>query len=82
MNRAERRQKQRNVKAFENRQTFSKAEFEKANEAAYDIGVQHALEAMKTVLKIGPKRRSRVVEEITRLQHRDFVQFFEGLEKK
>lgn len=81
MNRAERRRQERNKKAFDRRQTFSKAEFEKANEAAYGLGIQHALEAMKTVLKIGPKRKSKVVEELTRIQHRDFVQFFEELDK-
>lgn len=82
MNRAERRQKERSAKAFERRQTFSKQEFEKANEAAYNMGVQHTLEAMKIALQIGPKRRAKVMVELLRLQHRDFVEFFEEIDKK
>lgn len=79
MNRAERRAQQRKANAYDKRTHFTKAEVEAMNEAAYELGINHALEAANMKLGIGPARQEKIREGIKLLQSLDFDYYLKGI---
>lgn len=80
MNRAERRRIARSAKKFDQRNSFTREEVEKANASAYEYGKQLALKAAKKVLKLGDTRLNRIEEELKRQEYETFVKPFEDME--
>ena len=78
MNRNERRRRERAAKRYDQRQTFTKTELEEANEIAYALGVDKALEAAAKVLGLGPTRIERVRNQLARIEYETFIKPFEG----
>lgn len=72
-NRADRRQKQRNAKKYDATETFTKQQVEVMNERSYDLGVQHAVQAMKEEFGIGPKREKLFEERLRWIQYQVFT---------
>ena len=75
INRQQQRQRERAAQRFNQRQTFSKDEVKGMNVASYNLGVEHALEAVAIVFGLGKKRLDRVREKLEWLQYLDFKDF-------
>lgn len=75
MNRADKRRAERSANKYDQRTTFTKAEVERMNELAYDLGVKHTLEASNLALGIGPARQNRIKDKLQLLQALDFDYF-------
>jgi hypothetical protein len=53
---------------------FTKREVEDMNQVAYNMGVEHTLEALGALFGFGETRKKRVTTFLQELQDRDFVQ--------
>jgi hypothetical protein len=73
-NRAERRRQEKLAKKFEARQTFSRNEYMKAVEEAYQLGIQIALQAAKDVVGLGPRRLERILQQVEKVETAAFGQ--------
>lgn len=68
MNRQERRNRERQSKKYEKRQTFTKKEVEEMNALSYQHGVAFALYGASKALNLGEVRLDRIRKEILQLE--------------
>lgn len=68
LSRQQRRERERNAKRYDSRQTFTKKEVEDMNAHAFKLGTGMALYAAKKVLGLGDVRLDRVRKEILLLE--------------
>lgn len=81
MNRAERRSQERRADSYDKRKTFTKVEVEAMNQAAYELGIKHTLEAANNTLGIGPQRQEKILEGLKLLQTLDFDYYLMKLKR-
>lgn len=79
MNRAERRQQTRRNKEYDNKQYFTKKELEVMNEECYNLGVKHAVQAMREEFGIGLKRLVKFNERLRWIQYQDFTLYLQDV---
>lgn len=80
MSRQQRRQRDRDLRKYETKSTFTKGEIERANEVSYRYGMAFALQASKEVLGLGDTRLERIREKIAEYEARHFGQLEEFTE--
>lgn len=73
MDRAERKRRQREIAAWNERKTFVQKEIIAGNYAAYAVGVGHALDAAATLFGIGDTRVQRFQEKLQLVQRADGI---------